>query len=78
MPEAERRLDSRVEYGSDMYETAEGADALIVLTEWKQFRIPDWKKVHRLMAGNVVADGRNIYDFAELTDEGFVHLRIGK
>lgn len=78
MPEAERRLDSRVEYGSDMYETAEGADALIVLTEWKQFRIPDWKKVRRLMAGNVVADGRNIYDFAELTDEGFVHLRIGK
>ena len=78
MPEAERRLDSRVEYGSDMYETVEDADALIVLTEWKQFRIPDWKKVRRLMAGNVVADGRNIYDFAELTDEGFVHLRIGK
>ena len=78
MPEAERRLDGRVEYGSDMYEAAEGADALIVLTEWKQFRIPDWKKLRGLMKGNVVADGRNIYDFAELTDEGFVHLRIGK
>lgn len=78
MDEAKRRLGNTVEYCRDMYETAEGADALAVLTEWKQFRLPDWKKVKGLMRGNVVADGRNIYDFAELTGEGFVHLRIGK
>ena len=55
-----------------------GGKLLYILTEWKQFRLPDWKRVRALMRGRVVADGRNIYDHAELTDEGFVHLRIGK
>ena len=78
MPEARRRLGNGVEYARDMYEAVRDADALVLLTEWKQFRLPDWKQMRSLMKGNVVADGRNIYDFAELTDEGFVHLRIGK
>lgn len=78
MPEARRRLGERVEYAPDMYQAVREADALVLLTEWKQFRLPDWKRVRALMRGRVVADGRNIYDHAELTDEGFVHLRIGK
>ena len=78
MPEARRRLGEQVEYAPDMYQAVREADALILLTEWKQFRLPDWKRVRALMRGRVVADGRNIYDHAELTDEGFVHLRIGK
>ena len=76
--EARRRLGDAIEYARDMYQAVEGADALLLLTEWKQFRLPDWKRVRALMKDRVIADGRNIYDFAELTEEGFLHLRIGK
>ena len=78
MPEARRRLGETIEYARDMYQAAEGADALLLLTEWKQFRLPDWKRVRSLMNGCIVADGRNIYEPGELREEGFVHLRIGK
>jgi len=78
MPEAERRLGDRVIYCSDMYDAASGADAAVLMTEWKQFRMPRWDDVARTMRGRIVVDGRNIYDRAEVTQAGFEYMGIGK
>ena len=78
IPEAQRRLGDRIEYARDMYEAVIDADALALLTEWKQFRVPSWNVLHRVMRGNIIIDGRNIYDPDELAEEGFVYHCIGK
>ncbi len=78
MPEAQRRLgDRQVTYCKDMYEAALDADALMLVTEWKQFRLPSWGVVKRAMRAPVLFDGRNIYDKEELTANGFTYYRIG-
>ena len=70
-------LPSGVTYGQDIYDAVEGADALILLTEWKQFRLPNWKRVKELMRGNLVVDGRNIYPMDELEALGLEYKGIG-
>ena len=70
-------LPAQVAYGQDIYDVVEGADALILLTEWKQFRLPNWKRVKELMRGNLVVDGRNIYPSEELEALGLVYTGIG-
>lgn len=77
-PEARRRLGDRIEYALDMYDTAVDADAIALMTEWKQFRVPSWNVLHKVMRGNIIVDGRNIYDPAELAEEGFEYHCIGK
>lgn len=78
MDECRRRIGSAVSYARDMYEAAIDADAVALLTEWKQFRMPSWPVVKRAMRGNLVVDGRNIYDAQELADEGFIYKCIGR
>ena len=78
VPEAGRRLGDRIEYALDMYDTAVDADAIALMTEWKQFRVPSWNVLHKVMRGNIIVDGRNIYDPAELAEEGFEYHCIGK
>ena len=78
MDEARRRLGDSIRYARDMYDAVVDADALALLTEWKQFRLPSWGVVSRAMRGNVIVDGRNIYDEQELHDEGFIYHCIGK
>ena len=78
MDEARRRLDDAVIYASDIYDAAKGADALLLLTEWKQFRLPSWARVHDLMRNPIVFDGRNIYDPAEMRKNGFEYYSIGR
>ena len=78
MEECRRRVGDKVTYCRDMYEAIIDADALALVTEWKQFRIPSWKVVKKAMKGNVVVDGRNIYDYKEVESEGFVYRGIGK
>lgn len=77
MDEARRRLGDRVEYCSSKYEALEGADALMIVTEWKQFRLPNWARVAEAMKGGVVIDGRNIYERREVEAAGLKYLRIG-
>lgn len=77
MDEARRRLGDRVEYCSSKYEALEGADALMIVTEWKQFRLPNWARVAEVMKGGVVIDGRNIYERHEVEAAGLKYLRIG-
>ena len=78
VPEARRRLGDRIEYALDMDDTAVDADAIALMTEWKQFRVPSWNVLHKVMRGNIIVDGRNIYDPAELAEEGFEYHCIGK
>ena len=78
MEECERRFGQTLCYAKDMYDAARDADAIVLLTEWKQFRMPSWKILRNTMRGNLVVDGRNIYDERELKEEGFVYERIGK
>lgn len=78
MDECRRRIGDAVRYAADMYEALVDADALALLTEWKQFRLPSWKVVRRTMNGNLIVDGRNIYDPVEMNEEGFNYISIGR
>ena len=78
MGECRRRLGDKVEYACDMYDAALGADALLLLTEWKQFRLPSWEVVRRSMNHPAVFDGRNIYSPEEMRQNGFYYASIGR
>ncbi len=78
MPECKRRIGDLVGYAKDMYEAVLEADALVVVTEWKEFRMPSWSVVKKAMRRAVVVDGRNIYDRTEMIKEGFTYKAIGK
>lgn len=77
MEECKRRIGETVTYCADKYEAAIDADALLMVTEWKEFRVPSWDVLKKTMRGNVVIDGRNIYDRKELEGKGFIYYRIG-
>ncbi len=78
MNECRRIVGDKVTYCDDMYKAAEGADALMLLTEWKEFRLPDWNLVSRTLRRKLVLDGRNIYDKDDLVELGFEYYCIGK
>ncbi len=78
MDECRRRLGDKVTYATDIYEAVNGADALLVLTEWKQFRLPAWAQIVKSMATPLVIDGRNIYDPAEMAAAGIIYKGIGR
>lgn len=78
MDECRRRIGNRVVYCKDMYDVVIDADALAVLTEWKEFRIPSWSVIKRVMKQSVLVDGRNIYSKDEVIAEGFEYAAIGK
>ena len=78
MDECRRRIGDRVVYCKDMYDVVIDADALAVLTEWKEFRIPSWSVIKRVMKQPVLVDGRNIYSKDEVIAEGFEYAALGK
>ena len=78
MDECKRRIGDTVTYCKNMYDAADGADVFALMTEWRQFRMPSWNVIRKVMSGNVVVDGRNIYDRQELEELGFVYTRIGE
>lgn len=78
MEECKRRIGDTVEYAKDMYDAVLDADAMLMLTEWKQFRLPSWGVMKKSMKNALVIDGRNIYDRDELQEFGFEYYCIGK
>lgn len=78
MDECHRRIGNKVEYAVDMYGATLNADALLVITEWKQFRLPSWGVINKSMNRSLVIDGRNIYDAQELKNAGFEYFCIGR
>lgn len=77
MKEAKHSLGDSIEYGKDEYETLIDADALLLVTEWPEFRSPNFAVVSKLMKEKVVFDGRNIYDCKEMEEKGFTYFGIG-
>jgi len=77
MNECRRRVGDKVTYAADMYEAALDADALMLVTEWNEFRMPSMPVLARTMAGKVIIDGRNLYDSEYLSEFGFTHYKIG-
>ena len=77
MDECRRRLGDAVEYASDMYDAAVDADALLLVTEWKQFRMPSLPVLKRTMRRPLIIDGRNIYDPEYMKEAGFTYDKIG-
>ena len=78
IPEARRRIGDRIAYAKNIYETVEGADVLMVVTEWKEFRLPAWARIRSLMKTPLILDGRNIYNIAEIEEAGFTYHCIGR
>lgn len=78
MDECKRRIGDSVTYCKDMYDTVLNTDALLLLTEWKQFRLPSWGVIKKSMKLPLVIDGRNIYDSDEMIKNGFDYYCIGK
>ena len=78
MNECKRIIGDKIEYYDNKYDALSNADALMLLTEWQEFRLPDWDMVGRSMRRKLILDGRNIYDYDDLTEHGFEYHCIGK
>lgn len=78
MEEAKRHLKDSVIYAKDIYDAVVDADAVMLVTEWKEFRLPSWSAIKKLMNMPIMLDGRNIYDAGELQDAGFIYHCIGR
>ncbi len=78
MNECKRRIGDRVVYCQDMYEAVTDAHALMLVTEWNEFRVPSYATLGRLMIEKVIFDGRNIYDKEEVCEQGFAYVCVGR
>lgn len=78
MESTRRVLGERVTYCGSSYDCCRGADALIVVTEWNEFRFPDFDRIKELLKEPVVFDGRNVYDPKRMREMGFEHITVGR
>ncbi len=78
MPESKRRIGDVIHYAKDIYDAVIEADALLLFTEWKEFRMPSWAAIKKLMKNSLVIDGRNIYEPKEMEEYGFEYHCIGR
>ncbi|MBP8998951.1 MAG: UDP-glucose/GDP-mannose dehydrogenase family protein [Bacteroidales bacterium] len=77
MEQARHLLGNSIHFADDMYQAANEADALVLVTEWKEFRMPAWDVLHKIMHTPLVLDGRNIYNPQEVREKGFEYIGIG-
>jgi UDPglucose 6-dehydrogenase len=78
LTEAKRRLGDRIEYAESNYEALDGADALAVVTDWNEYRHPDFSRIKSSLRKPIIVDGRNLYDPAKMHSLGFTYLSIGR
>ena len=78
MDEAKSHFGDKIEYATDIYDAANNAHAIILVTEWKEFRLPNWSILAKIMQKHVLLDGRNIYNAEELESNGFSYTSIGR
>jgi UDPglucose 6-dehydrogenase len=77
MKEAKRVLGDKVEFVSEQYEALINAEALFLVTEWPEFKFPNFKVMKKLMSGNTIFDGRNVYDAEDMEKEGIKYYGVG-
>ncbi|CAM3342619.1 UDP-glucose dehydrogenase family protein [Aequorivita lipolytica] len=78
MPNIKKRFGDKLNYSQSMYAALEGADALVICTEWSIFRTPDYGKLKELLKNPVVFDGRNLYNVNDMETEGFTYVSVGR
>ena len=78
MKETKRKIGDKITYAENMYDALEGAEALIIITEWNEFRMPNFKKIEELLNNKIIFDGRNIYDPKEVEELGWKYYSIGR
>ncbi len=78
IPNFRQYFKGNVSYSEDMYDMLEGADALAIVTEWNEFRTPDFQRIKSLMKSPSIFDGRNIYDLDDIPEQGFYYSSIGR
>ncbi|GAA0872771.1 UDP-glucose/GDP-mannose dehydrogenase family protein [Gangjinia marincola] len=78
MPNVKRKLKDKIDFANGMYETLDGADALLICTEWSIFRTPDFNKIKEKLNNPVIFDGRNLYDVEEMQDQNISYYSIGR
>jgi UDPglucose 6-dehydrogenase len=80
MPAAAAQWPARagLEFALDPYAAAQGADALLIVTEWREFRSPDFVRLRESMATPLIFDGRNLYEPASMAQHGFEYIGIGR
>lgn len=77
MHEAQRILGDKISYSTEMYATLDGADALLIITEWPEFRVPDFDELNKRLKNKVMFDGRNIFDPVDMKNNGYSYYCIG-
>ncbi len=77
IPECKHMIGDKIGYATDAYAALTGADALLLVTEWREFRVPDWERIRAALKQPVIFDGRNIYNGPELREQGFAYSGIG-
>ena len=78
MSNVKKMVGDKIVFSTNAYDAVDGADALVMCTEWNEFRTPDWTRVKSAMRGDAVFDGRNIYKSAYMREQGFAYYGIGK
>jgi UDPglucose 6-dehydrogenase len=78
MHETRRRLGDRIEYADTSYDALAGADALVIVTDWNEYRHPDFGRIKQVLKAPVVVDGRNLYDRRKMEGLGFRYASIGR
>ena len=78
MEECRRRIGDKIAYASAMYEALENADAMIVVTEWQEFKVPKFTYIERALKEKVIFDGRNIYSPEQMSEFGYIYYGIGR
>jgi len=78
MSNAQQELGNTIKYAQSQYQALEGADALLIATEWSEFRTPDFERINQLLPSKVIFDGRNLFDVAKLQQLGYQYISIGR
>ena len=78
MPNVNRELGNKINYAQSQYKALEGTDALLIATEWSEFRTPDFERIGQLLSSKVIFDGRNLFEVAKLQQLGYQYISIGR
>jgi UDPglucose 6-dehydrogenase len=78
MPNVKKLVGDKIKFSEDEYVTLTGADALLIATEWSEFRTPDFAKISSLLKSKLIFDGRNLYDLNTMKKNGFIYYSIGR
>ena len=78
MHETERRIGKSIAYAESNYDALDGADALVVVTDWNEYRHPDFERIRKALRNPIIVDGRNLYDAQKMRSMGFTYSSIGR